>query len=235
MNFKFLLLNLFLGITKCYSKKIPFFFNPKGVNQLKYNTILNKNNEFILTLVGPAGTGKTYLGCVSAIQQLQENKIDKIIITRPAISVDEDIGFLPGNIDKKMYPWTRPMFDIFLKFYSKKELNDLLANNFIEICPLCFMRGRTFDNSFILADEMQNSTPNQMLMLLTRIGENSKMVITGDLNQGDKLHANGLKDLYDKLNKNEQQNKLYLIELNENDIQRSKLVNQVLDIYKENN
>ena len=219
-------------ISRVLTKKIfSNLVTYKSVNQQKYLDILNKKNNYILTVVGPAGTGKTFLSSISAINQLKENKIEKIIISRPATSVDEDIGFLPGNIDKKMYPWTRPIFDVFLKYYSNKELNNMLASSIIEICPLCFMRGRTFDNSFIIADEMQNSTPNQMLMLLTRIGENSKMVITGDLEQSDKLENNGLKDYYNKLKRNTKENNLYIIEMTNNDIQRSILVNEVLNLY----
>jgi phosphate starvation-inducible PhoH-like protein len=195
---------------------------------------LNKKEDLILTVIGPAGSGKTFLACLDAINRLKEQKIKKIVITRPAVSVDEDLGFLPGNIDKKMFPWTKPMFDVFLKFYSKSEINNMLANDLIEICPLCFMRGRTFDDSFIIADEMQNSTPNQMLMLLTRIGSNSRMVITGDLVQSDRINDNGLRDLVNKLKHKNNSDNLFLLEMDNEDIHRSELVNKVLNIYKPN-
>jgi hypothetical protein len=134
-----------------------------------------------------------------------------------------------------MEPWTRPIFDVFLEFYSKSEINNLLSNNKIEISPLGFMRGRTFINSIIIADEMQNSTPNQMLMLLTRIGTNSKIIINGDLNQSDRIEKNGLIDLVNKLKNNKtilsENNLFYLLEFNNDDIQRSKVVKGVLNLY----
>jgi len=210
-------------------------YNPKTENQKKYIELLNNNSEFVITVIGPAGTGKTFLACLTAINKLKENKIDKIIITRPVISVEEDIGFLPGNIEKKMEPWTKPIFDVFLEFYTKLEINNMLSTGKIEISPLGFMRGRTFTNSFIIADEMQNSTPNQMLMLLTRLGINSKAVINGDLYQSDRIKNNGLLDLHNKL-VNSNKNKLFhLIEFNNNDIQRSEIVKNILELYDINN
>lgn len=207
-------------------------YTPKTPNQIIYNNILKKDEEYLLSVIGPAGTGKTFLACLEAIERLKENKIEKIVITRPVISVEEEnIGFLPGNLEKKMDPWVRPIYDVFLDFYTKKEINELIFNNKIEISPLGFMRGRTFKNSFIIADEMQNSTPNQMLMLLTRLGTNSKIVITGDLNQSDLGDKNGLQDLIEKLEK-KPSNNFYLVKLNEMDIQRSKIVSEILNLYK---
>jgi phosphate starvation-inducible PhoH-like protein len=135
---------------------------------------------------------------------------------------------------KKMDPWTRPIFDIFEEYYSKSEITNMVLNGQIEISPLGFMRGRTFKNAFIIADEMQNSSPKQMYMLLTRIGINSRMVITGDLEQSDKLDNNGLKDLIIKINaysKENTLNKIKLIELNNTDIQRSDIVESVINMY----
>jgi len=212
--------------------KLANIYTPKTENQILYNSILNKDTEYLLSVVGPAGTGKTLLACVRGIEKLKENKIEKIIITRPVVSVEEEnLGFLPGNIEKKMDPWVRPIYDVFLDFYSKKEVNELILNNKIEISPLGFMRGRTFKSSLVIADEMQNSTPNQMLMLLTRLGMNSKIVITGDLNQSDLKEKNGLQDLINKMNKKTIDN-FYLVKMNERDIQRSNIVTQVLDLYK---
>jgi phosphate starvation-inducible PhoH-like protein len=205
---------------------------PKTENQKKYDNILAQDSNYVLSVVGPPGTGKTLLSCVTAIQKLKENKIDKIIITRPIVSVEEEnIGFLPGNLEKKMDPWTRPIYDVFLDFYSKAEINNMIINNKIEISPLGYMRGRTFKNSFILADEMQNPTPNQMLMLFTRIGINSKIVITGDLKQSDLINDNGLEDLVFRFKNKKIPDNFYLIEMNDSDIQRSDIVVDILKIY----
>ena len=214
---------------------IKSLYNPKTENQKKYVNVIENNTDFVLVSHGPAGTGKTMLACIKAIEQMRECEIDKIVITRPVVSVEEEeLGFLPGNIEKKMAPWTRPIYDIFLDFYSQSEINNMIQNNKIEISPLGFMRGRTFKNAFIIADEMQNSTPNQMFMLLTRLGENSKIVITGDLHQSDKMENNGLKDLIEKIKKRET-SKFFTIEMNELDIQRSNIVTDVVQLYKNTN
>lgn len=212
--------------------KLDILYKPKTINQNKYADALNCKEDNIIIVTGPAGTGKTLLACNSAINYLKKQNIEKIIITRPVVPVEEDIGFLPGNINKKMDPWTRPIFDIFEEHYSKTNINNMVLNGQIEISPLGFMRGRTFKNSFIIADEMQNSSPNQMYMLLTRIGTNSRLVITGDLEQSDKLENNGLKDLINKIKNTRLDLKnIMLIELNNTDIQRSKLVNQIVKLY----
>jgi phosphate starvation-inducible PhoH-like protein len=208
-----------------------YLYTPKTINQAKYVNYLNDEGNKIIISTGPAGTGKTLLACQKAIMQMKSEEIDKIIITRPIVTIEEDIGFLPGNINKKMDPWTKPIFDIFLEYYSKTEVDMLLNNGKIEICPLVFMRGRTFKNSFIIADEMQNSSPNQMKMLVTRIGLNSRMVITGDLNQIDIKKENGL---YDFVNKIERYNNTELIKImtfDSKDIERSEIVKQVIEIY----
>ncbi|NDH82452.1 MAG: hypothetical protein EBY69_03730, partial [Burkholderiaceae bacterium] len=152
-----------------------------------------------VTLLGQAGTGKTLLALAAGLEQVLDSKrYNEIIITRATVPVGEDIGFLPGNINKKMDPWTRPIFDVFLDFFSQREIDLMMYNSVIEISPLAYMRGRTFKNAFIIADEMQNSSPNQMLMLTTRIGVGSKMVVTGDLKQSDKGLESGLYDFINK-------------------------------------
>jgi len=185
--------------------------------------------------LGPAGTGKTLFACQKAISELKNEKISKIIITRPVVSGEEDIGFLPGSLIKKMDPWTKPIFDIFLEYYSQTDLNSLINNNQIEICPLMFMRGRTFKNSFIIADEMQNSSPLQMKMLLTRIGINTKLIATGDLAQVDILKSNGMEDFLNKFNRYNQsannQTNIKIINFSNDDIERSEIVKNILDIY----
>jgi phosphate starvation-inducible PhoH-like protein len=176
--------------------------------------------------------------CLRAIELLKKGTLNKIILTRPVVTVEEELGFLPGNINKKMDPWTRPIFDIFLEHFSKTELDQMINNNVIEISPLAYMRGRTFKNAFIIADEMQNSSPNQMMMLTTRIGKNSKLVITGDLKQTDKLVNNGLIDFVEKINcfnnftsNKTDSNKIEIIEFKNQYVERSPIVKKVLDIY----
>ena len=212
------------------------FYIPKTKNQEKYIDYLNDNEKKLIIAVGPAGTGKTLFACLKAISQLKNGEINKLIITRPVVTVEEDIGFLPGNIVKKMDPWTRPIFDLFLEFFSKAELDNFIYNNKIEISPLAYMRGRTFKNSFIIADEMQNSSPNQMKMLTTRIGINSKMVITGDLNQSDIKTENGLYDLINKIKiyidvVDESNELIKIIDFEKQDIERSEIVKKIIDIY----
>jgi len=212
--------------------KLTVLYKPKSDNQKSYVDALNKKEDCITIVTGPAGTGKTLMACNAAVNYLKDSKIDKIIITRPVVSVEEDIGFLPGTIAKKMDPWTRPIFDIFEEYYSRTQITNMVLNGQIEISPLGFMRGRTFKNAFIIADEMQNSSPNQMYMLLTRIGTNSRMVITGDLEQSDKYDNNGLKDLMNKYKKAEKLKNILLVELDKTDVQRSELVKDVMKIYE---
>lgn len=223
-------------------KYIPIYY-PKTKNQIKYVDQLSNENNTIIIALGPAGTGKTLFACSEAIKQLKFGMVDKIIITRPLVTVEEDLGFLPGNINKKMDPWTRPIFDIFLEVFSQREIDVMIINNIIEISPLAYMRGRTFKNAFIIADEMQNSSPNQMMMLTTRIGLNSKMVITGDLKQTDKGNNSGLSDfvnrfeLYKKYDINAQKDvsdnkNIEVIYLGKSDIERNPIVKKIIDIYQ---
>jgi phosphate starvation-inducible PhoH-like protein len=214
--------------------KKPLYL-PKSENQQKYVDALNRRSISLIFSVGPAGTGKTLFACMYAIQELKKKNIDKIVLTRPVVTVDEDIGFLPGDINNKMDPWTRPIFDIFLEVFPQRELDMMVQNGVIEICPLAFMRGRTFKRAFILSDEMQNSSPNQMMMIATRIGEGSKMVITGDLNQSDRAGENGLKHFLDKIWSFERRggdlDGLAVCFLENGDIERSPIVAKVLDIW----
>ena len=213
-------------------KRKQIYF-PRGDNQQKYLDLLENSNTSIVVGTGPAGSGKTLFACNTAINALRAGHIDKIIITRPIISVDdEELGFLPGTLVKKMDPWTRPILDVIGEFYSKIQIQSLIQNGVIEISPLAYMRGRTFKRSFIIADEMQNSSPNQMLMMLTRIGEDSKLVITGDQLQSDRKGVNGLQDLIQKINhKNDTSNSIRIVFLNTSDVQRNPVVKQILDIY----
>jgi len=226
-------------------KSLSQFYKPKTYNQEKYYSYLNDDKIKLLFAVGPAGTGKTMLACNNAVKDLKSGKVNKIVLTRPVVPVEEDIGFLPGNINKKMDPWTRPIFDVFLDFFSQREIDLMMYNSVIEISPLAYMRGRTFKNAFIIADEMQNSSPNQMLMLTTRIGVGSKMVVTGDLKQSDKGLESGLYDFINKFkvyerresekyNNTDINSGIKIVELNNTDIERSPVIVKILDVYNVN-
>lgn len=210
---------------------------PKSENQATYMNSLNDKNIDLLFCLGPAGTGKTLFACNYAIKRLRENSIKKIIITRPTITIEENMGYLPGDINDKMQPYMNPIYDIFLESYTQKEIESLRNNNILEVVPLGFIQGRTFKNSIIIADEMQNSTPNQMFMLLTRIGENSKMILTGDPLQTVNEN-NGLIDIVTKLHKNYDNDEdvyndgIKIIKMESIDIQRHKLVAKINYLYK---
>jgi len=172
-------------------------YSPKSEAQHSYVSLLRDSKIPLVIALGPAGCGKTLFACMQAVTELNNGNVHKIVMTRPLVSVEEEeIGFLPGNMVSKMDPWTRPMIDIFREFYSMTEIQTMIRNGVIEIAPLAYMRGRTFHRTFVIADEMQNSSPNQMLMLTTRLGIDSKMVITGDLQQSDRDRSsmNGLVD-----------------------------------------
>jgi phosphate starvation-inducible PhoH-like protein len=187
---------------------------------------------YISVAVGPAGTGKSYLAMLAALQALRQGRCRKVVLTRPAVGVeDEQHGFLPGDLVRKMEPWTRPLLDIMKEFYSPKDVVSMIEDEVVEISPLAFMRGRTFKNAWIVADEMQNATPNQLKMLLTRIGENSKIVVTGDVEQTDKNKVNnGLMDLCTRLQANNYPG-LQLSELSARDVQRHPIITSVLKMY----
>jgi len=202
---------------------------PKTLTQGKYlNLLLSKAPVVIGS--GPAGTGKTLFACHVGAKALVSGRVDRLILTRPAVSVDEQHGFLPGNLKKKMDPWTRPMFDALHKYITPQKVNQLILDEKIEIAPLAYMRGRTFDNAWIIGDEMQNSTPSQMKMLLTRIGEGSKMVITGDPDQHDRgFDLNGLSDLLDRI---ENSGSIFHVKFEEDDVVRSEVIKEILGIYE---
>ena len=204
---------------------------PRNVKQADYLKLLQDWSNSIIFALGPAGTGKTMLAVHKAIEEFKSKRVNKIVITRPAVSVDEEHGFLPGDLIAKMTPWMRPVFDIFYEHYSVKQTKYFLENEIFEVCPLAYMRGRTFKDSFIIADEMQNATPSQMKMLLTRIGERSKMVVTGDLAQHDRGYENnGLADFISKLDK-ENNRLIKEIQFDSKHIERHPAVSEVLKIY----
>lgn len=208
---------------------------PRNRSQEDYVDMLLDPSKLLVFAVGPAGTGKTMLAVLAAIKAFKEGEIEKIILTRPAVGVDDEKhGFLPGDINQKMEPWTKPLFDIILEYYNQQEVKSMMENGIIEISPLAYMRGRTFKNAWIIADEMQNSTPNTMKMLLTRIGENSKMVITGDIRQADKKDSeNGLLDFQKLFNRFQPCQYLDMVTFGHKDIERHPAVAEVLSLYGE--
>lgn len=214
-------------------KKQRVNITPRGTNQKSYMHKLRDDEKSIIFAVGPAGTGKTLLAVLHGIKLFQEGIVEKIVVTRPAVSVDEDLGFLPGDLNEKMAPWTRPIFDVFAEYYHKKEITRMLDEGVIEISPLAYMRGRTFKNAFIIFDEAQNTTSNQMKMALTRIGEGSRMVVTGDLAQADRLHDNGLLEFIERIKENRNLNHIDVVYFDHKDIERHQAVKEVLSIYGE--
>ena len=214
-------------------KKNRVVISARNANQKVYLHKLQDENISIVLAIGPAGTGKTMLAVQHGIKQLQEGVVDKIIVTRPAVSVDEDLGFLPGTLNEKMAPWTRPIFDVFLEYYKQQDINKMLEEGVIEISPLAYMRGRTFKNAYIIADECQNTTVNQMKMLLTRLGEGSKMVVTGDLAQADRMNDNGLIDFCNLLTGKKGLQHIDIVQFNAKDIERHNAVKEVLAVYGE--
>jgi phosphate starvation-inducible protein PhoH and related proteins len=203
---------------------------PRNLAQRKYLELLNSHIP-ILVGTGPAGTGKTLLACNAASKALVSGRVDRLILTRPAVSVDEQHGYLPGNLDKKMEPWTRPLFDSLFRFLPPKRVRDMMHDQQIEICPLAYMRGRTFDRAWVIGDEMQNSTPGQMKMLLTRIGEDSKMVVLGDTAQHERgFEENGLKDLINRIGHGGLGN-ISHVKFSEEDVVRNEVIKQILKLY----
>lgn len=223
-----------IGIEQYVKQKKPIALLPKTLKQEEYIDLLVNPKKSIVFATGPAGTGKTMLAVMAGIRAYKEGHINKIIITRPAVGVEEEEhGFLPGDLNTKMEPWTRPIFDVIGEYYSTREIARMLDEKYLEISPLAFMRGRTFKHAWIIADEMQNATLNQMKMLLTRLGDKSKMVVTGDLNQMDRRFnndENGLRDFIERL---EQSNSstISTVCFARKDVQRNPVVAEVLKLY----
>ena len=207
------------------------FTRPKTRSQEIYIAMLRSKAKKIVIATGPAGTGKTMFATEFGIRNFLLGKYDKLVFARPSVSVDEELGYLPGTMEEKMAPWIRPIYDILYQFMSPKEVTELLEEKIIEIAPLGFMRGRTFKNCWIVADETQNATVSQMKMLLTRLGENSKLIITGDLDQHDRGdEQNGLDDFMGKF-KGRRSDSIGSFEFDSADIQREEVIKEVLEIY----
>jgi phosphate starvation-inducible PhoH-like protein len=180
----------------------------------------------IIVGTGPAGSGKTMLACHVAAEHIRKQPRGKVVLTRPIVAADEDMGYLPGDMNQKMEPWTRPMYDIFEQYFTYNQMDRCIS-----IEPLGYMRGRTFNNTLIIADEMQNSTPNQMLMLLTRVGPGTRLIVTGDLEQSDLAVENGLSELIYKMQLFDLK---YLehVKMTQDDIVRHPAVKEVLKVLR---
>jgi phosphate starvation-inducible protein PhoH and related proteins len=206
---------------------------PRNLAQEVYVDLLEDETKSIVFATGPAGTGKTLLATLYAIKQLQAGTIKKIIITRPAVSVDEQHGFLPGSLLEKMAPWVIPITDVFKEHYSVAALERMLADEVIEVAPLAYMRGRTLKNSIVIFDEAQNALPSQMKMVLTRIGDGSRMIITGDVQQHDRGFAdNGLKDFLARLSLSKSEH-IGVCSFDKCDVERHPAIEDVLHLYGE--
>jgi len=218
---------------KAASRRIDLI--PRTRNQERLVMALQNPDTHIVVTVGPAGTGKTYLAMVAAVRALKQGDCDRIVMTRPAVGVEgEQHGFLPGNLVAKMEPWTRPLLDVMREFYRPQDIVAMIEDQVIDISPLSMMRGRTFKNSWIIADEMQNATPAQAKMLMTRIGTNSKIVMTGDVEQTDIKHgSNALVDLCERLQKGGGVEGLVVCPFENRDIQRHPIISRILEIYKD--
>jgi len=213
-------------------KQRPIDIVPRTRNQEKLVLALQDDSQYIVVTAGPAGTGKTYLAVLAAIKAFREGEVDRIVLTRPAVSVEnENHGFLPGDLNQKMDPWIKPITDILREYYRPQDIAAMIEDQKIEIAPLSFMRGRSLKKAFIIADEAQNMTPAQMVMLLTRIGEGSKIVVTGDTEQTDRTGAkNGLADILTRLKKGGVKG-ISLCEFESKDIQRHHMITHILKMY----
>ena len=203
--------------------------SPKGKNQQQYLDVISKKE--LVFGIGPAGTGKTYLAVASAVNELITGRVEKVVLTRPAVEAGEKLGFLPGDVSQKVDPYLRPLYDALFQTLGFKETNKYIENNVIEIAPLAFMRGRTLSKSFIILDEAQNTTQEQMKMFLTRFGYGSKVIVTGDLTQIDlpKDVKSGLIHALDILSKLED---VGLVRFSSKDVARHALVQKIVEAYE---
>jgi len=201
---------------------------PKTINQKRYLNFILKNE--IVFGIGPAGTGKTYLAMAVALNQLMNGMVEKLILTRPAVEAGEALGYLPGDLQEKILPYLRPLYDAMYEMLGKEETLKIMERGAIEIAPLAYMRGRTLSNAFIILDEAQNTTTEQMMMFLTRLGDNSRMIITGDVTQVDlpRSKKSGLKQAMDVL---QGINGIKLFYLDDSDVVRHPLVQKIIEAY----
>ena len=202
--------------------------SPNSGNQETYVSIIR--NKVLTFGIGPAGTGKTYLAVALAVQKLVSGEVEKILLVRPAVEAGEKLGFLPGDLNQKVDPYLRPLYDALYEMLGFKEASQLIERNIIEVVPLAFMRGRTLNNSFIILDESQNATVEQMKMFLTRFGFGSKVVVTGDITQID-LPKNTLSGLVHSLDVLKSIEDVGLVEFDSKDVVRHGLVQKIVEAY----
>ena len=202
---------------------------PKTFNQKKYVDAID--NKTVVFGIGPAGSGKTYLAVAKAVQALQAKQVNRIVLTRPAVEAGEHLGFLPGTLSEKIDPYLRPLYDALQDMIDPEKIPKLMTNGSIEVAPLAYMRGRTLNDSFIILDEAQNTSPEQMKMFLTRLGFGSKMVVTGDVTQIDLPSGtkSGLKVVQDILGSVDD---LEFVNLTSEDVVRHKLVSRIVEAYE---
>jgi phosphate starvation-inducible PhoH-like protein len=201
------------------------------VNQKHYVSELKDPLRSLVICTGPAGTGKTAFACRTAVEQLKSREIEQLVITKPLITVGNDMGYLPGNIRDKMSPWIESYLEIFKEHYSMNQIEDMMKKEVIKLAPLAYCRGNTYSNSFVICDESQNMTPQQTKLLLTRMGEQSKLVLIGDLDQQDTHGLSGLADFLERYGDKEYE-EIANVRLTEDDVCRSSLVKYILTLYK---
>ena len=218
---------IFLDTIPVSSKKR--FITPKSANQRKYVEAIRKND--IVIGIGPAGTGKTYLAMAMAVSALLKKEVSRIVLARPAVEAGEKLGFLPGDIFEKVHPYLRPLYDALFDMMEFDKANRLIERGTVEIAPLAFMRGRTLNDSFVILDEAQNATSEQMKMFLTRLGFNSKAVVTGDITQVDlpRERISGLIEIQEILSNIKG---IKFVYFSERDVVRHKLVQQIVKAYE---
>lgn len=217
------------GRQRNFGKKL---LAPKTINQRRYLEAIERND--LVFGIGPAGTGKTYLAVAMGVSALLSKKVSRIILTRPAVEAGERLGFLPGTLQEKVDPYLRPLYDALYDMLDSEKVEKLLERNTIEVAPIAFMRGRTLNDSFIILDEAQNSTPEQMKMVITRQGFNSKMVVNGDVTQIDLPSGkrSGLLDAVDVLKNVEG---ISFVQFDERDVVRHSLVQRIVKAYEKYN
>ena len=218
-----------IKIARTYNGKLIY---PKTLGQKSYYYAL-KNNDVVFG-IGPAGTGKTYLAVIFAVQALKNNEVQKIVLTRPAVEAGENLGFLPGDLKEKVDPYLRPLYDALYDMLGVEQTEKLMEKGVIEIAPLAYMRGRTLEDAYVILDEAQNTTDNQMKMFLTRLGFRSKMIVTGDISQID-LPRNTTSGLIRALDILEGVKGISFIHLSAMDVVRHPVVQRIIERYDGNN